>query len=421
MNKTLTTCPQCHSNVPFNQGYVSWCECGWNVEIPAQWADDKKTARRYERMRRFYRDFAAAWEAGREPGIFIAIVVSVLLTLLVMVGLAAYITLMVYLFEDSFFIGRGLAIILLIGLYLPIAPLVQFVKRPFRITRNEAPQTFEQLDRICSTIGVKKVNELQISESQPGIRLIQPLWRRKRVLVCNSATLAAQDPASFTAGVVRELLIAKSNRRSLLDIALWARDLLQTAYDVIIGSAAPPAVDSPGSVDRSQYSRSLRMMRRQSIVRMLRAFTFPVAVIPQSLHFLLNRSLLKLEHTIVYRADRQTAKLTGLRPLEQYLTTLGATETLHFVQERLSETTSMADRQRAMADKMRTLPERERERQLRTQPEDALQRPLLSWQYDLLQHCAQHEELPSSMAAAVSAVNLSDWSAVNREWAASMM
>ncbi len=420
MNKTATTCPQCHSSVPFNQGYASWCECGWNVGIPAQWTDDKTMTRRYERMQRLYQAFADAWTAGQALVKPMAAVITALLTLFVTIGLAAYVALMIYLFEDPFFIGRGLAIILLIGLYLPIAPLVSFAKQPYSVTRKQAQRTFEQMDRICSVLRVRKVSEIQISESLSGIRLVQPLWRRKRILVCGLATLAAQDPASFTAGIVRELLIAKRNRQSSIDIAKWARDLLQTAYDVIVGSGALPSSESSGSVDRAQYSRSLRMMRRQSMIRMLRVFTFPIAVIPQSMHYLLNRSLQVLEHGVVYRANRSTAKLTGPKPLEQYLTTLSLAESLQFAQERLSETASPQDRLRAMADKMRTLPQRERERQLRTQPEDELRRPLLNWQYDLLRRCVQIDETPSSMTASIPSVSMSDWSAVSRELEASM-
>ena len=421
MDKTATTCPQCHSSVPFHQGFVSWCECGWNVGMPAQWADDRKMTRRCERMRRLHKAFADAWTAGRPLAQPLAVVVSAFLTLLVLLGLAAYIALMVYLFADPFVIGRGLAVILLIGLYLPVAPLLQFPRQPFTVVRPEAPRTFEQLDRICRLLRVRQVNQIQISESLSGMRLIQPLWRRKRILVCGLSTLAALDAASFTAGAVRELLIARRNRRSLWDIAAWARDLLQTAYDVIVGSVAhPSAPDGSVSADRAQYSRSLRMMRRQSFVRMLNAFTFPIAVIPQSLHFLLNRNLQVLLHATVYRADRQTARLTGLQPLEQYLTSLSLVEPLQFAQDRLGETAFPQDRLAAMADKVRTLPQRERERQLRTQPEDGLQRPLLGWQFDLLQRCGQNDPLPSSMTAAIPAISLSDWPIVNRELTASL-
>jgi Zn-dependent protease with chaperone function len=206
---SLEHCPNCGADVPVHFGFLTWCECGWNL-TSAQRSDESKT--------RFDRLYAAA---GRRLGDRL---VSELLTAdqleprLTPPRIAAYaIAGGVHLFTAALAIGGVVlgvlafpnpaalvAALIMVGLAWLMRPRLGKVPDEGLVTRDEAPRLYALTDAIADALGVPGVHVIVIDHEFNASWMVAGA-RQRRVLTLGLPLLAMLDPQERVALIAHEL------------------------------------------------------------------------------------------------------------------------------------------------------------------------------------------------------------------------
>jgi Zn-dependent protease with chaperone function len=191
------TCPKCGSIVPAEFGYVSWCECGWNLTPPKATrppgrvdrllanAGTKAGLRLHDRVRRDG-DVTARFD--------VPVVVSWVLAIsihLMTLGLAVF---AVWLAVISGFNPIAIVIDLVIGLFLwTIRP--RFLRWPdgeILATRTAMPELLALVDRVSAAVGGRPVDRVYIAPDY-NASFSQYGWRRRSGLRIGLPLFAALE------------------------------------------------------------------------------------------------------------------------------------------------------------------------------------------------------------------------------------
>jgi hypothetical protein len=161
-------CPQCRAEVPVHHGFLTWCECGWNL-TQGQELEVPKTrlGRLYAEAGRRLGDRLAAElldAESLEPRLTAsriaayAIAVSVhLFTLALAVGGVA---LAVIAFPDPFAL---VAAFIMLALAWLMRPRLGKLPEAGLLTRDEAPRLYALTDRVADALEVPHVDVIEIT------------------------------------------------------------------------------------------------------------------------------------------------------------------------------------------------------------------------------------------------------------------
>lgn len=179
------SCPNCHSNIPVYTNYVSWCECGWNLN-PKE-PDTPKN--RYEELylsisnqlgKRLFEEMlydqnpkqSLTW--GNLAAYCIAAIVH--LSTVAIFGLAIYWTLWGW--SYSFFLG--LLGILMAFISWILRPRINRMPKNIQLlARDEYPILYQLSDDICRQMNCSKIDYISINEEFNGWIAEIGLRRRK--------------------------------------------------------------------------------------------------------------------------------------------------------------------------------------------------------------------------------------------------
>jgi Zn-dependent protease with chaperone function len=188
------TCPRCNSNLPVHDGFVTWCECGWNLEPAALEAPRTALERAYRQLgersgQRLLeemlemRDLKPRWTL--EKGLALALAGGVYALVVACFVAGGWLMLRV-LMGDAFFVMAFPAVLLLgLGaLGIPQPPKLE--RTP--LSRTQHPALYHLLERVTRAAGGHRAPSLVVDSSfnatmgrygwaqRPVMTLGLPLW-----------------------------------------------------------------------------------------------------------------------------------------------------------------------------------------------------------------------------------------------------
>jgi Zn-dependent protease with chaperone function len=205
----LERCPRCGADVPVNRGFVTWCECGWNL------TQGKRTE---ERQTRFDRLYAAAGrrlgdrladelltaeslEPTQTPARIAAYAIALAVHALTLALAVGGVALAVLSFPN---IAAILGAVVMVGLAWLMRPRLGKPPEEGLVERRDAPQLYALADRVASALEVDPVDFIFVDEEFNASWLVAGA-RRQRVLTLGLPLLAMLDPEERLALVAHEL------------------------------------------------------------------------------------------------------------------------------------------------------------------------------------------------------------------------
>ncbi len=393
MDKTTTTCPTCRSQVPYHKGYVTWCECGWNLDHPVEWQEKGTLVKWYQRVKDIQEKILA------NPFVRLplrkASSVTVALTIFATMSLLFYIVAGIALLKLHSTLATMIGILLLAGLILPVQAAWKFPRatNARSMTRDQAPLTFEQLDLLVSTFKVAPIARIDLVPGNFHIRVVQPWLRHCAVLQVSLPLLYELDDELLLLGILREQHLQQEWHHSLVASGQWTQMVLDTAHEIILNETHAERLaisDEPEHEENlhDDYYAVVRHARRRSTIRSFRLLAIPFALIPKRLATLQAQQLTLFIHRSVYEVNARIARQVGCSHLLRYFEVLSLAEPIAYALQEITEEGMWDHREEVVRNKRKELPDREKLRLLYTAPEEHLTRPLIDWQVKCIEAMA---------------------------------
>ncbi|PWI56914.1 hypothetical protein [Sulfoacidibacillus thermotolerans] len=386
MTETTLTCPKCSAQVPMHYGYITWCECGWQLDLPTDWEEDKRLRAKYRRAQQVYENVRA--KRANDPLLWRARLVITLVGMLVFAWFIFYLGITFALFKLHTLIATLLGSLLALGLFLPFEFLWKFPECTTPLTQKHAPQGFARLNKLTAVLNRSPITRLDIMPNGMQIRTIQPLLRRQQCVQISLPLLYLLDDELLLLGIARELHLHRYLRRKSIAGAIWAQKILTLASEIIRNDTPSFNARIPHSMPpvHETYRFTANVASSRSTIYFLQMLTRPLSFIPQALAQLLDSHLAILQHRAIYEIDQTLADQYGTHALVRYFEVLSLATPVRFARTDHPYTANgrIEEELQSIRQRISTLLRRERERLLRTAPEDDLERPLLWWQIECI-------------------------------------
>ena len=191
---TVSFCLNCKVALPFDKGFAVWChECGWNVNPDKPDAESSRLGKIYERFgavqgARLLTELLAQNEDDLRPRWTISVISAFAISLCVLIsgsllGLLGLYLLICYWPSVWAIVAGGL----LIATAIILRPSLP--RRPKRLlSKSEAPQLFQLIDRVAQSLGIPTVNDVELTHDfnawvtqtgigrRPCLGIGLPLW-----------------------------------------------------------------------------------------------------------------------------------------------------------------------------------------------------------------------------------------------------
>lgn len=234
---TTQACPTCRRELPVHRGYMTWCECGWNLVAPAVPEESNtRLGRVYASIGRRLGDrlvdelraadrLEPRWTASRVMAYVVASLVYAGVGLLVGAGIAS----LAVGFPNPFAIGIALFLFALAWLLRP-----RFGKPPDEnvVEPDDAPELHAVADEVAAALETKPPDVIVVDHRFNASWAVVGL-RRIRVLTLGLPLLTMLSPQERVALVAHELAHARngdSGRGFFIGGALHA---LEEVYAVL--------------------------------------------------------------------------------------------------------------------------------------------------------------------------------------------
>jgi Zn-dependent protease with chaperone function len=205
----LNRCPQCGAHVPVHSGFITWCECGWNV---TQGNSPVEPRTRFDRLyaaagRRLGDRLAAELltssqlEPSATPARLTAYAIAAAVHVFTLALAVGGIALAVLAFPNPFALVVAFIMVVLAWLMRP-----RLGKPPDEglVTREEAPGLYALADAVADALGVPPVDVIAVTHDFNASWITVGV-RRQRVLTLGLPLLAMLDPEERVALVAHEL------------------------------------------------------------------------------------------------------------------------------------------------------------------------------------------------------------------------
>lgn len=167
--ETEKTCPECQSQIPVHKGYVSWCECGYNIKINNSERPKTKLNRIYEQLgnrrgEKIHNSLVAKKEFSSGM-LFSKLPVFLLATLIHLVSISSLlfgIYLLTFHNSNYLLIASGLGLLGISWLARPRAPKLE--KSEHLLPRDEFPYLYSAADQLADAMGVPRIDGILINE-----------------------------------------------------------------------------------------------------------------------------------------------------------------------------------------------------------------------------------------------------------------
>lgn len=202
-------CPDCFSKIPVDIGYITWCECGYNLNRVKEEVKKSSIDRLYERL-------------GEKSGHFVfnkmMNEINFMPKITVVNGLALLLATIVHFFSlASFLLGVYLLIfhylnfinifwgLLLVGFAWFTRPKVNKLKDDERIVpRQSMPTSYAIMDDLAKSMGVKKIDGIIINDKY-NASISKISWKRKTIVTIGIPLFASLTPEEQCTIIAHEL------------------------------------------------------------------------------------------------------------------------------------------------------------------------------------------------------------------------
>ncbi|MEO2074821.1 MAG: M48 family metallopeptidase [Bacillus sp. (in: firmicutes)] len=304
-----TECPNCLKTIPVHKGYITWCECGYNLHTAKE-----EEPKRKSRMVRLYDHL------GERSGEFIFqqmmnttnftqrksivnMIALMIATIVHTISVASFVF-GVYLlfFQHNHFILLFFGLVLL-GIAWFTRPRVGKLEKNERIIpKDEMPATYAVLDDLADAMGIKKIDGIIINEDY-NAAITKIGWRRRTIVFIGVPLFSALTPDEQCSVFAHEL---GHYQNKDLTYGFYVGTAINTLYDWYT------LLDPVQSEQTFEYS--LLDMITNFILKLLAQI--PYLTFSLLLHLLWNQKQIG-EYLADYRAAQICGSMTVIKDLEK--------------------------------------------------------------------------------------------------------
>jgi heat shock protein HtpX len=304
-----TECPNCLKTIPVHKGYITWCECGYNLHTAKE-----EEPRRKSRMVRLYDHL------GERSGEFIFqqmmnttnftqrksivnMIALMIATIVHTISVASFVFgVYLLLFQHNHFILLFFGLVLL-GIAWFTRPRVgKLEKNECIIPRDEMPATYAVLDDLADAMGIKKIDGIVINEDY-NASITKIGWRRRTIVFIGVPLFSALTSEEQCSVFAHEL---GHYQNKDLTYGFYVGTAINTLYDWYT------LLDPVQSEQTFEYS--LLDMITNFILKLLAQI--PYLTFSLLLHLLWNQKQIG-EYLADYRAAQICGSMTVIKDLEK--------------------------------------------------------------------------------------------------------
>jgi Zn-dependent protease with chaperone function len=302
-NPATRTCPECHTTIPVEPGYVTWCDhCNWNL-LPDDPGNRPGLIERLyvslnERLGKSLLDEIVRAPALR-PRITLAVVAGTTIAVLVHAVTLAFaaggVFLIVWRWPNALLIGAGAILLLIAWLLRP-----RLGRAPAEtVTRKDCPALFRLVDAAAGALDAPHVDAIALGGGLEAA-IAEVGWRRKRVLFLGVPLLEALDGQERIAVLAHELAHAGSGDPRTNFAVVSALQSLDRWYNWLRPIGVPSTLRGVGGI-------------AGIIVVLLNLLGLALSSIAWVIGFALAQLFWRNSQRAEYRADALSATVSGTR------------------------------------------------------------------------------------------------------------
>jgi heat shock protein HtpX len=341
-------CPDCSSAIPFNKGYVSWCDCGYNMDHSPSEKTGSKLNALYEKLgnkrgQKVFQELVSQQELrqrisfSKSLAFMAATIVHLISISLFLVGLY----LLIFQNDHFMFIAAGLILIGIAWLARPRVPKLD--KDEHLISRQEFPFLFKAVDQLADAMHVKRIDGI-IIDDEFNASVAQVGWRRRKIIKIGFPLFSIMEPEEQLAILAHEfghISNGDLTRSFYIGTALYT---LQTWYE-LLNPVPIDEYDSMGFFEIPVYY-----------------FMAFLALIPYSIFLLLVHLLFDDSQKGEYLADERAAKAVGYKYLISSMEKFQYADTFYLKIRELAVRKNTMNLFHAVHEQIKIMPDREKER-----------------------------------------------------------
>jgi len=202
-------CPDCHAKIPYHRGYITWCECGYNLHSKNEEKMKSRIDRLYEHLGEKSGQiiFNKMMNSSNvKPKISILNGLALLIATIVHCFSIASFILGVYLltFHFTHFIFLFFGVVL-VGIAWFTRPRVGKLEDDERvIPREEIPAIYAVINDLATSMGVKKIDGIVMNEKY-NASITKIGWRRRTIVKIGVPYFASLTPEEQCSVMAHEL------------------------------------------------------------------------------------------------------------------------------------------------------------------------------------------------------------------------
>lgn len=201
-------CPDCSSAIPFNKGYVSWCDCGYNMDHSSSEKTDSKLNALYEKLgnkrgQEVFQELISQQEL-RQGISFSKSLAFMTATIVHLISISLFLLgfyLLIFQNDHFMFIAAGLILLGIAWLARPRVPKLD--KDEHLISRQEFPFLFEAVDQLADAMQVKRIDGI-IIDDEFNASVVQVGWRRRKIIKIGLPLFSIMEPEEQLAILAHE-------------------------------------------------------------------------------------------------------------------------------------------------------------------------------------------------------------------------
>ncbi|UYZ21915.1 M48 family metallopeptidase [Mesobacillus jeotgali] len=341
-------CPDCSSAIPFNKGYVSWCDCGYNMDHSPSEKTGSKLNALYEKLgnkrgQKVFQELVSQQEL-RQRISFSKSLAFMAATIVHLISISLFLLGLYFLIfqNDHFmFIAAGLILLGIAWLARPRVPKLD--KDEHLISRQEFPFLFEAVDQLADAMQVKRIDGI-IIDDEFNASVVQVGWRRRKIIKIGLPLFSIMEPEEQLAILAHEfghISNGDLTRSFYIGTALYT---LQTWYE-LLNPVPIDEYDSMGFFEIPVYY-----------------FMAFLALIPYSIFLLLVHLLFDDSQKGEYLADERAAKAVGYKYLISSMEKFQYADTFYLKIRELAVRKNTMNLFHAVHEQIKIMPDREKER-----------------------------------------------------------
>ncbi|MGU3470786.1 M48 family metallopeptidase [Paenibacillus sp. D51F] len=203
------SCPRCGKNVPCDQQFQSWCECGWNIE--------PRTPDMRDRFSRLYHKLGVRqgeqmleevkysisngdWRDKLKANLLLYLVA----TIIHLVSLSMFISgvWLIVAYHSNHWFPTAIGM-LMVAIQIITVPRLGSVDKKGLISREDYPTLYRVVDAVSDSLGTSRVYGVQINE-EFNASFTQLGWRGRKVITLGLPLFAICSPQEKIALIAHE-------------------------------------------------------------------------------------------------------------------------------------------------------------------------------------------------------------------------